>query len=82
MWTHLDRIRNDSKLNSILEKETTESELESWHTYWREKRRQNHCSLVPSLKFEDVGKIGSDPYVCFRRRELKQPVKLEDPMHK
>lgn len=71
----LDRIRNDSKLNSILEKETTESELESWHTYWREKRRQNHCSLVPSLKFEDVGKIGSDPYVCFRRRELKQPRK-------
>lgn len=71
----LERIRNDSKLNSILEKETTESELESWYTYWREKRRQNQCSLVISMKYEDVGKIGSDPYVCFRRRELKQPRK-------
>ena len=71
----LERIRNDTKLNAILEKETTETELESWYTYWREKRRQNHCSLVPSLKYEDVGKVGSDPYVCFRRRELKQPRK-------
>lgn len=71
----LERIRNDVKLNAILEKETTESELEGWLNYWREKRKRNSCSLIPSLKFEDVGKIGADPYVCFRRRELKQPRK-------
>ena len=71
----LDRIRNDVKLNDILEKETNESELESWLVYWRRKRKLNEKSLVPSLKFEDVGKIGADPYVCFRRRELKQPRK-------
>ena len=71
----LERIRNDVKLNALLEKETTESELESWLNYWREKRKRNFCSLIPSLKFEDVGKIGADPYVCFRRRELKQPRK-------
>lgn len=71
----LERIRNDDKLNAILEKETTESELEGWLNYWREKRKRNLCSLIPSLKFEDVGKIGADPYVCFRRRELKQPRK-------
>lgn len=71
----LDRIRNDVKLNDILEKETKESELESWLIYWRRKRKLNEKNLVPSLKFEDVGKIGADPYVCFRRRELKQPRK-------
>lgn len=71
----LERIRNDVKLNSLLEKQTSELELESWLQYWREKRKNNACSLLPRLKFEDIGKIGSDPYVCFRRRELKQPRK-------
>lgn len=73
--TSLERIRNEVKLNALLEKETTESELESWLNYWREKRKKNLCSLIPNLKFEDVAKIGADPYVCFRRRELKQPRK-------
>lgn len=71
----LERIRNDAKLNIILEKEAKESDLEGWLHYWREKRKRNMCSLILSLKFEDVGKIGADPYVCFRRRELKQPRK-------
>lgn len=31
--------------------------------------------VVNLLKHEDIGKIGADPYVCFRRRELKQPRK-------
>jgi hypothetical protein len=73
--TSLDRIRNDDKLNALLVKETDEALLETWLAYWKSKRRDNQCSLVASLKHEDVGKIGSDPYVCFRRRELKQPRK-------
>lgn len=38
--------------------------------YWNSKRPK-----LPKLRHEDMGKIGSDPYVCFRRREFKQPRK-------
>lgn len=69
----LERIQTDKKLSVLLEKC---DDLTQWLTYWREKRKdRGGVPLILSLKFEDVGKVGSDPYVCFRRRELKQPRK-------
>lgn len=44
--------------------------------YWREKRgARERRILIPHLRYEDIGKLGADPYVCFRRRELKVPRK-------
>lgn len=43
--------------------------------HWRERRRQLEHGRIPFLRHEDLGKIGADPYVCFRRRELKIPRK-------
>lgn len=36
---------------------------------------KSHQSRLHLLRHEDLGKIGADPYVCFRRRELRQPRK-------
>lgn len=41
--------------------------------YWQRRRLQR--PLISHLKHEDLGKLGADPYVCFRRRELKLPRK-------
>lgn len=41
--------------------------------FWKQRRQQRHT--IPYLKHEDLGKLGADPYVCFRRRELKIPRK-------
>ena len=53
-------LPDESVLNSIIE-------------FWRQRRAQR--SVLPHLKHEDLGKLGADPYVCFRRRELKIPRK-------
>ncbi len=72
----LERLRADEKLNAMLDAHTTPQLLQSWLDYWRSKRQANGgTSLILLLKFEDTGKVGADPYVCFRRRELKQPRK-------
>lgn len=72
----LERLTGDEKLNKLLRENSTPEVLQSWLEYWKAKREANGgASLLLSLKFEDVGKIGADPYVCFRRRELKQPRK-------
>lgn len=42
--------------------------------HWRGRRR-GAWRRPPSLRHEDLGKIGADPYVCFRRREIKIPRK-------
>lgn len=52
----------------------SENVLETVHAKWQEKR-QNGRLVLGSLKHEDLDKIGADPYVCFRRRELKLPRK-------
>jgi enhancer of polycomb-like protein len=44
------------------------------YEHWKRRREEheNH-PLMPSLKFErNVGADDSDPYVCFRRREVRQ----------
>lgn len=44
--------------------------------YWQEKRTIYGRPLVTNLRHEDLSaKIGADPYVCFRRREIKAPRK-------
>lgn len=44
--------------------------------YWILKRSRFQRSLIPVLRHEDLtNKIGADPYVCFRRREIKAPRK-------
>lgn len=48
--------------------------LDSAHKKWLEKKQANRL-MIGSLKHEDLDKIGADPYVCFRRRELKLPRK-------
>lgn len=40
--------------------------------FWKERRANRGINF---LRHEDLGKIGADPYVCFRRRELKVPRK-------
>ena len=72
----LERLRSDEKLNELLTTHANPQVLQSWLDYWRSKRQANGgISLLLSLRFEDTGKVGADPYVCFRRRELKQPRK-------
>ena len=50
------------------------STLERVYSLWLEKKLNGHL-MAGTLKHEDIDKIGSDPYVCFRRRELKIPRK-------
>ncbi|ODV89626.1 hypothetical protein CANCADRAFT_16291, partial [Tortispora caseinolytica NRRL Y-17796] len=47
---------------------------EQIYTHWRARRiERNGKPITPSLRFEDVNdKDDSDPYVCFRRREVRQ----------
>ncbi|KAG5368280.1 Enhancer of polycomb-like protein 1 [Yarrowia sp. C11] len=43
------------------------------YPHWRARKvERKGQSIVPHLKFEDHEKDDSDPYVCFRRRELRQ----------
>lgn len=44
------------------------------YEHWKQERlRKGNRSLVPSLKFEtNLETDDSDPYVCFRRREVRQ----------
>jgi hypothetical protein len=50
------------------------STLERIYNLWLEKKLSGHL-MTNTLKHEDIDKIGTDPYVCFRRRELKIPRK-------
>lgn len=44
--------------------------------YWALKRSRMGRALLPTLRHEDLtNKVGADPYVCFRRREIKAPRK-------
>ncbi len=43
--------------------------LDAIASHWRKKR--SDAPLVSRLRHEDAGKPGADPYVCFRRRELR-----------
>jgi hypothetical protein len=65
----IERLRD--KFSALLPDEAT---INKMIDYWRERRIQER-RIVPRLRHEDLGKIGSDPYVCFRRRELKLPRK-------
>ncbi|KAG4304975.1 hypothetical protein PORY_001650 [Pneumocystis oryctolagi] len=41
--------------------------------YWKHRRISNNGKqLMPSLRFEENEKDDNDPYVCFRRREIRQ----------
>ncbi|KAG5513174.1 hypothetical protein PMAC_001544 [Pneumocystis sp. 'macacae'] len=41
--------------------------------YWKHRRIFNNGKqLMPSLRFEENEKDDNDPYVCFRRREIRQ----------
>ncbi|KAG5440001.1 hypothetical protein PCK2_000693 [Pneumocystis canis] len=43
------------------------------YPYWKHRRISNNGKqLMPSLRFEDNDKDDNDPYVCFRRREIRQ----------
>lgn len=44
------------------------------YDHWKQQRlRRGHRSLMPTLKFEtNLETDDSDPYVCFRRREVRQ----------
>lgn len=70
----------DRVLDSLSVK-VDDSLLERLIVHWRKRRRQmcekngSSVGLVPMLRHEDMGKIGADPYVCFRRREIKAPRK-------
>ncbi|KAI8053804.1 enhancer of polycomb-like-domain-containing protein [Syncephalis plumigaleata] len=47
-------------------------EVEAIFGYWQSKRRaRNGVSIMPQLKTEEQSQKESDPYVCFRRREVK-----------
>ena len=50
-----------------------EADLEKVVEYWKEKRYRAGVPLVTCLKYDDSpdAPIGSDPYVCFRRRMLR-----------
>lgn len=58
-------LENQYKLISSIQNEL--------FSYWKEKRtRANGIPLIPTLKIEDNPKSSIlDPYVCFRRRELR-----------
>ncbi|OLY80326.1 Enhancer of polycomb-like protein 1 [Smittium mucronatum] len=41
--------------------------------YWKNKRStKSFKPIMPTLKTEDPTKTSSDPYICFRKREVKQ----------
>ena len=52
-----------------------EVSLERALDWWKVRRAKLGRSLVPFLRHEDMGKLGADPYVCFRRREVRLPRK-------
>lgn len=69
----LERLRHDAKKAGRMPDEAT---CENIRLYWLEKRTRVHRPLVHNLKHDDLSaKIGADPYVCFRRREIKAPRK-------
>ncbi|RKP33451.1 enhancer of polycomb-like-domain-containing protein, partial [Dimargaris cristalligena] len=49
------------------------SQAKPLYDYWRTKKEEMELRpLMPTLKFEELGRTtDSDPYVCFRRREVK-----------
>ena len=59
----------DKYLASLPDEKTINAIIEFW------KQRRTQKVLIPHLRHEDLGKLGADPYVCFRRRELKLPRK-------
>lgn len=65
----VERLRD--KYSSVL---PSDEIIEKIIEYWKQKRA-SQTNGIPFLKHEDFGKIGADPYVCFRRRELKLPRK-------
>ncbi|CAG98909.1 Epl1p [Kluyveromyces lactis] len=50
---------------------------EKIHDHWKQRKISRHgCDIFPQLKSErNNDKDDNDPYVCFRRRELRQPRK-------
>ncbi|KTW27378.1 hypothetical protein T552_02357 [Pneumocystis carinii B80] len=43
------------------------------YPYWKHRRISNNGKqLMPSLRFEENEKDDNDPYICFRRREIRQ----------
>jgi hypothetical protein len=67
----LDRLKTECK-----KKMPDETVCQKILEYWNQKRTQVGHGLIPILKHEDLtAKIGADPYVCFRRREIKAPRK-------
>lgn len=66
-------MKNDGSLSFEMPEE---SKCEEILRFWQVKREQVGHALLPNLKHEDLSaKIGADPYVCFRRREIKAPRK-------
>ena len=63
----VERLRD--KYNSALPSDAVISKIVD---FWKERRANRGINF---LRHEDLGKIGADPYVCFRRRELKVPRK-------
>lgn len=45
--------------------------LDAIASHWRKRRAASDAPLLARLRHEDAGKLGADPYVCFRRRELR-----------
>ncbi|KAI8323484.1 hypothetical protein GQ54DRAFT_102630 [Martensiomyces pterosporus] len=42
-------------------------------SHWKERRvEHDYKSIMPALQYEDTSKTEIDPYVCFRRREVRQ----------
>jgi len=68
----IERLRCDGKINAML---PSDEVIEYIIEYWRKRRAERGLALLNLLRHEDLGKLGSDPYVCFRRRELKVPRK-------
>lgn len=64
----IERLR-DKFSSSIPDEAATQMIIDHW------KQRRAEGRFTPFLRHEDLGKIGADPYVCFRRRELKIPRK-------
>lgn len=60
-------IKPKNKLNSF------KQFGESIYPYWKDRKVERKGKpIAPILKFEDSEKDDSDPYVCFRRREVRQ----------
>ncbi|OMJ26458.1 Enhancer of polycomb-like protein 1 [Smittium culicis] len=48
-------------------------DAETVFDYWKSKRALTHFNpIMPFLKTDDPSKTSTDPYVCFRKREVKQ----------